>query len=122
MEEKNTTVKKESVPIWEKYALTIYEAAEYFNIGEHRLRQLVRENRQADFVLWIGTKVEIKREKIAEKAKEVIEKNLATVQQIACTLGEHMAETEVLLRSIAKDYAADDYDRPKVTIRNKRDE
>lgn len=32
MEEKNTTVKKESVPIWEKYALTIYEAAEYFNI------------------------------------------------------------------------------------------
>ena len=62
MEDKNTTVKKESVPIWEKYALTIYEAAEYFNIGEHRLRQLVRENRQADFELWIGTKVEIKRE------------------------------------------------------------
>ena len=49
MEDKNTTVKKESVPIWEKYALTIYEAAEYFNIGEHRLRQLVRENHQADF-------------------------------------------------------------------------
>ena len=68
------------------------------------------------------TKVEIKREKIAEKAKEVIEKNLATVQQIACTLGEHMAETEVLLRSIAKDYAADDYDRPNVTIRNKKDD
>ncbi len=68
------------------------------------------------------TKVEIKREKIAEKAKEVIEKNLATVQQIACTLGEHMAETEVLLRSIAKDYAADDYDKPNVTIRNKRDD
>ena len=62
MEDKNTTVKKESVPIWEKYALTIYEAAEYFNIGEHRLRQLGRENRQADFVLWIGTKVEIKRD------------------------------------------------------------
>lgn len=67
------------------------------------------------------TNVEIKREKIAEKAKEVIEKNLATVQQIACTLGEHMAETEVLLRSIAKDYASDDYDRPNVTIKNKRD-
>ena len=67
------------------------------------------------------TNVEIKREKIAERAKEVIEKNLATVQQIACTLGEHMAETEVLLRSIAKDYAADDYDKPNITIRNKRD-
>ena len=59
-------------------------------------------------------------EKIAEKAKEVIEKNLATVQQIACTLGEHMAETEVLLRSIAKDYASDNEDVPNITIVNKR--
>ncbi len=66
------------------------------------------------------TNVEIKREKIAEKAKEVIEKNLATVQQIACTLGEHMAETEVLLRSIAKDYAGGATDRPNITIRNRR--
>ena len=53
--------KNACVPIWEKYALTIYEAAEYFNIGEHRLRQLVKENRYADFVLWIGVKVENKR-------------------------------------------------------------
>ena len=66
------------------------------------------------------TKVEIKREKIAEKAREVIEKNLATVQQIACTLGEHMAETEVLLRSIAKDYSSEVNDRPNITIRNKK--
>ena len=66
------------------------------------------------------TKVEIKREKIAEKAKEVIEKNLATVHQIACTLGEHMAETEVLLRSIAKDYSSEINDRPNITIRNKK--
>lgn len=53
-------------------------------------------------------------------------KNLATVQQIACTLGEHMAETEVLLRSIAKDFAAEDNNQNNnsVTIRtnsNKRD-
>ena len=61
-----TTTTKPYVPIWEKYALTIYEAAEYFGIGEHRLRTLVRENRQADFVLWIGVKVEIKR-KLFEK-------------------------------------------------------
>lgn len=51
------------------------------------------------------TKMEMKKERIAEKAKDVIRKNLATVQQIACTLGEHMAETEILLRSIAEDYA-----------------
>ena len=60
--DKTDSMEKNSyVPIWEKYALTIYEAAEYFNIGEHRLRQLVKENRYADFVLWIGVKVEIKR-------------------------------------------------------------
>ncbi len=53
------------------------------------------------------TNVEMKKEQIAARAKEVIHKNLATVQQIACTLGEHMAETEVLLRSIAKDFSAE---------------
>lgn len=71
------------------------------------------------------TNMEMKKEQIAEKAKEVIHKNLATVQQIACTLGEHMAETEVLLRSIAKDFSADDTSsNSDLTIRtnsNKRD-
>ena len=66
----NTTTKP-YVPIWEKYALTIYEAAEYFGIGEHRLRTLVRENRQADFVLWIGVKVEIKRKLFEEFLNEI---------------------------------------------------
>ena len=51
------------------------------------------------------TKTEIRRELIANKAKEVIEKNMATVQEIACKLGEHMADTEILLRSIADEYA-----------------
>ncbi len=63
------------------------------------------------------TNVEMKKEQIAERAKEVIHKNLATVQQIACTLGEHMAETEVLLRSIAKDFSSDREDENRVTIR-----
>lgn len=65
------TTTKPYVPIWEKYALTIYEAAEYFGIGEHRLRTLVRENRQADFVLWIGVKVEIKRKLFEEFLNEI---------------------------------------------------
>lgn len=70
------------------------------------------------------TNVEIHKEQIAEKAKEVIHKNLATVQQIACTLGEHMAETEVLLRSIAKDFSPVEEKRSDLTIRtnsNKRE-
>ncbi len=50
---------------------------------------------------------EMKREQIAQRAREVINKNLSTVQQIACTLGEHMAETEILLRSIAEGFSYD---------------
>lgn len=51
------------------------------------------------------TQTENRRELIAQKAKEVIDKNMFTVQNIACMLGEHMADTEILLRSIAEDYA-----------------
>lgn len=66
MLQKSLTSTKPFVPIWEKYALTIYEAAEYFGIGEYRLRTLVRENRHADYLLWIGVKVEIKRKLFEE--------------------------------------------------------
>lgn len=41
---------------------------------------------------------------IAQRANDVIKKNISTVQEIACTLGEHMAETEILLRAIAEGY------------------
>jgi len=50
------------------------------------------------------TESELKRDQIAKKAREVIQKNLVTVQEIACRLGEHMADTEILLNSIAQDY------------------
>ena len=51
------------------------------------------------------TQTEVRRELIATKAREVIAKNMATVQDLACKLGEHMADTEIILRSIADDYA-----------------
>lgn len=35
------------VPIWEKYTLTIEEAAKYFRIGENKLRKLAEENPSA---------------------------------------------------------------------------
>ena len=56
-------------------------------------------------ILFDVTQSEFTREQIADQARKVIEKNLATVQDIACKLGEHMAETEILLRSIAENYA-----------------
>ncbi len=41
--------------------MTIQEAAQYFRIGENKLRKIVSENRDADFVLWNGTRPQIKR-------------------------------------------------------------
>ena len=48
-------------PINEKYLLTIKEASTLFSIGEKKLRQVVRENPSADFVLMNGSKYLIKR-------------------------------------------------------------
>lgn len=52
--------KPKQVPIWEKSNLTLTEAAEYFNIGEHKLREITN-SRNCNFVLFIGTKRLIKR-------------------------------------------------------------
>lgn len=52
---------KNDIPVWEKYTLSIEEAAEYFRIGQGRLRQLVLENPAADFILMNGNRVQIKR-------------------------------------------------------------
>lgn len=48
------------VPIWEKAALTIEEAAAYSNIGINRIREITDEP-NCDFVLWVGKKRLIKR-------------------------------------------------------------
>lgn len=49
------------IPIWEKYTLSLEEAAKYFRIGERKLREIVTENPTADFVLRNGNRVQIKR-------------------------------------------------------------
>jgi len=50
------------------------------------------------------TESEMRRDQIAKKAHSVIAKNMTIVQDIACRLGEHMVETEMLLTSIAEGY------------------
>ena len=42
---------------------TIEEATAYFRIGEDKLRNLVNENKNADYLLWNGNRVQIKRAK-----------------------------------------------------------
>ena len=54
------------IPYWEKYMLTLREAAEYFHIGEKKLRQIVDENMDADFLLASGNRIMIKRKRFEE--------------------------------------------------------
>ena len=54
------------IPYWEKYMLTLREAAEYFHIGEKKMRQIVDENKDANFLLESGNRVMIKRKLFEE--------------------------------------------------------
>ena len=57
---------KERLPICYKYALTIPDAVEYFNIGENKLRYIISNNQNADFFFMNGNKILIKREKFEQ--------------------------------------------------------
>ena len=65
------------------------------------------------------TQSETNREKIAQKAQEVIAKNISIVQEIACLLGEHMVETEMILSSIAHDFEDNESDDNSSSTGNK---
>ena len=54
------------IPYWEKYMLTLREAAEYFHIGEKKMRQIVDDNMDASFLLESGNRVMIKRKLFEE--------------------------------------------------------
>lgn len=49
------------IPVWEKYTLTIEEAARYFRIGEKKLRKLAEENQDASWLIMNGNRIQIKR-------------------------------------------------------------
>ena len=54
------------IPYWEKYMLTLREAAEYFHIGEKKMRRIVDDNMDAKFLLENGNRVMIKRKLFEE--------------------------------------------------------
>lgn len=49
------------IPVWEKYTLTIDEAAQYFGVGTNKLRRLAEQNAAADWRLENGNRTLIKR-------------------------------------------------------------
>ena len=56
-------MKVEGLPLSERYTLSIAETAAYFGIGTKKMYQIVNENRDADFILEVGSHRRIKREK-----------------------------------------------------------
>lgn len=60
------------VPIWEKTTLTIEEAAEYSNIGQNRLSELLKTPR-CTFVLYVGNKKLVKRREFEKFIAESVE-------------------------------------------------
>ncbi len=62
----------QEIPITEKYNLSVYEAAAYFNIGEKKLRELIRMN-PGRFAFESGHRVLIVRHKLEEFFDDLFE-------------------------------------------------
>ena len=58
-------INRKTVPIWEKYMLTVDEAVQYFGISEKKMRTLIAENINTDycFTVQIGNKSLVNRQK-----------------------------------------------------------
>lgn len=63
------------IPFWEKYILSVQEASAYFHIGDKKIRKLINENPNAEFILWNGSRPQIKR-KVFEK---YVDENLSSI-------------------------------------------
>jgi hypothetical protein len=59
------------------------------------------------------TEPAVQKEQVIRRAREVIQKQLATTQQIAYLLGENAAESEITLNSIIESFSPPKPDEPK---------
>lgn len=67
-DEKN--MEKNHMPIWEKPSLTLKEASEYTGIGVNKLREISNQ-KNCDFVFWVGQKRMFKRELLDKYLKKI---------------------------------------------------
>ncbi len=65
-ENKLTVIRKEEIPVWEKYMLSTEEASDYFHIGINKLRRIISLNPDAEWVVWNGSHAYIKRRKFEQ--------------------------------------------------------
>lgn len=62
-----------SMPLWERYLMTIEEASSYFRIGENKLRQLANEYKE-ECVVMNGNRMLIKKkkfEKVIDRLEQI---------------------------------------------------
>ena len=68
------------MPWWNKYTLSVQEAAEYFGFSDKKVRKIIDEHETDNFVLWNGTRPRIKRQLfekfVDEKLNSIINKNI----------------------------------------------
>ena len=55
------TKNEKRVPLWEKYALTVDQAAEYFGIGQKKIRNMICIYKDAKWYMLNGERTLIKR-------------------------------------------------------------
>ena len=63
---KKNEMQQDIIPVWKRYVLTITEAAEYYHIGENKLRMIADEHPEADFIIMNGNRILIKKQKFEE--------------------------------------------------------
>lgn len=57
---------RNQIPLWERYTLSVEEAAIYFRVGQNKLRHVIQESPDADFIIWNGNRPQIKRIKFEQ--------------------------------------------------------
>lgn len=57
---------EKQVQVKDKFCLTIEEAAEYFNIGEKKLRRIIADHIDSGLVIQNGVKILIKRKRFED--------------------------------------------------------
>ncbi len=71
----------------------------------------IEPHRYAGAIVQDITEPAVQKERIINKSKELMRKNVETVQKIAYLLGESAADSEVILNSIAESFSAQEIDK-----------
>lgn len=66
MEKEEESNLSTNIPVWERYLLTVCEAAQYYHIGEKKIRTMIDVYKESEFVLFVGNKALIKRKQFED--------------------------------------------------------